>query len=142
MQPALSPDGKTIAFISDRKGKTTSGSWTPTAEDPRAVFTDKTQRALSPVWSPDGNYIIVQRQGTRQESGPEFAWTLVMYHKDGGSGIELVGKDKGPGWHSVYVMENISTSTYRSARHFLLAIPIQCSAARQLSPHEFANAQD
>jgi Tol biopolymer transport system component len=101
MQPRFSPDGKTIAFISDRKGQNNLWLMDADGKNPRAVFTDKTQRALSPVWSPDGNYIIVQRQGTRQESGPEFAWTLVMYHKDGGSGIELVGKDKGPGWHSV-----------------------------------------
>jgi Tol biopolymer transport system component len=101
MTPRFSPDGKTIAFISDRKGQNNLWLMDADGKNPRAVSTDKTQRALSPVWTPDGNYIIVQRQGTRPESGPEFAWTLVMYHKAGGSGIELVGKDKSPGWHSV-----------------------------------------
>ena len=101
MQPRFSPDGKTIAFISDRKGQNNLWLMDADGKNPRAVFTDKTQRALSPLWTPDGNYIVVQRQGTRPESGPEFNWTLVMYHKDGGSGIELVGKDKAPGWHSI-----------------------------------------
>ena len=31
----------------------------------RSVNIDKTQRAMSPVWTPDGNYIVMQRQGTR-----------------------------------------------------------------------------
>src|SRR5439155_1695293 len=70
-------------------------------KNPHTVFMEKTQRALSPVWTPDGNYIVIQRQGTRRESGPEFNWSLVMYHKSGGAGVELVGKDKAPGWHSI-----------------------------------------
>jgi Tol biopolymer transport system component len=101
MQPRYSPDGKTIAFISDRKGQNNLWLMDADGKNPRSVFSDKTQRALSPVWTPDGNYIVVQRQGTRVDSGPEFNWTLVLYHKDGGSGIELVAKDKGPGWHSI-----------------------------------------
>ncbi len=101
MQPRFSPDGKTIAFISDRKGQNNLWLMDADGKNPRAVFTDKTVRTLSPVWTLDGNYIVVQRQGTRPESGPEFNWTLVMYHRDGGSGIELVGKDKAPGWHSI-----------------------------------------
>jgi len=101
MQPRFSPDGKTIAFISDRKGQNNLWLMDADGKNSRAVFTDKTQRALSPVWTPDGNYIIVQRQGTRPESGPEFGWSLVMYHKSGGAGVELVAKDKAPGWHSI-----------------------------------------
>ncbi len=100
MTPRFSPDGKTIAFISDRKGQNNLWLMDADGKNPRAVFTDKTLRALSPVWTPDGNYIIVQRQGTRRGGSP-FAWSLVMYHKDGGSGIALVADDKGPGWHSI-----------------------------------------
>ena len=101
MTPRYSPDGKTIAFISDRKGQNNLWLMDADGKNPRAVFTDKTQRALSPVWTPDGNYIIVQRQGTRRDGGSPFGWSLVMYHRDGGSGVELVGSDKGPAWHSV-----------------------------------------
>src|SRR5580704_1482022 len=98
MTPRFSPDGKTIAFISDRKGQNNLWLMDADGKNPRAVATDKTLRALSPVWSPDGNYIIVQRQGTRRGGSP-FAWSLVMYHKDGGSGVVLVSDDKGPSWH-------------------------------------------
>src|SRR5208282_1101849 len=97
LTPRYSPDGKTIAFISDRKGQNNLWLMDADGKNPRAVFNDKTQRALSPVWTPDGNYIIVQRQGTRRGAGSPFAWSLVMYHRDGGAGIELVGNDKAPG---------------------------------------------
>ncbi len=73
--PRYSPDGKTIAFISDRKGQNNLWLMDADGKNPRAVFTDKTQRALSPVWTPDGNYLIVQRQGTRRDgSRPRLAF--------------------------------------------------------------------
>jgi len=49
MQPRYSPDGKTIAFISDRKGQNNLWLMDADGKNPRAVFTDKTQRALRPV---------------------------------------------------------------------------------------------
>ena len=58
-QPRFSPDGQTIAFISDRSGG--DNLWTM-----RMDFTDTTQVTmgnsglyLSPEWSPDGQYIVV-----------------------------------------------------------------------------------
>ena len=98
--PRFSPDGKTIAFVSDRKGQNNLWLMDADGKNPRPVFVDKGFRVLSPVWTPDGNYIIVQRQSTKPGEGA-FNWSLVMYHKDGGTGIELVPADKGPGWHSI-----------------------------------------
>ncbi len=99
--PRFSPDGKSIAFISDRKGQNNLWVMDADGKNPRQVYNDKTFRALAPVWTPDGNYIIVQRQGTRPGMGSPFGWSLVMYHKDGGSGITLVADDKNPGYHSI-----------------------------------------
>jgi Tol biopolymer transport system component len=100
MTPRYSPDGKTVAFVSDRGGQNNLWLMDADGKSPRPVFLDLGFRVLSPVWTPDGNYLIVQRQSTKPDD-IEFNWTLVLYHKDGGAGVELVPADKGPGWHTV-----------------------------------------
>ena len=100
MTPRFSPDGRTIAFVSDRKGQNNLWLMDADGKNPRPVFTDKGKRVLSPVWTPDGNYMAVQQQ-TLKPGETDFNWSVVMYHKDGGNGIELLGKDKAAGWHSV-----------------------------------------
>ncbi len=55
-------------------------------------------RVVEPVWTPDGEYVVVSRQtlGTPRTAG------LCLYHRDGGEGIELVGKDvRRAGWPSL-----------------------------------------
>ncbi len=100
MDPRFSPDGKTIAFISDRKGQNNLWLMDADGKNPRPVVTDQDTRMLSPVWTPDGKYLVVQRQSVKPESG-EFNWSLAMYYRNGGAGIEVVGKDKNAGWHSI-----------------------------------------
>jgi len=82
-QPAVSPDGGNLAFVSDR-----NGSWNLWVADinggnPRMVSDEKQWGIISPAWTPDGNYIVVTKTGTATE--------LTMYHVDGGSGISLSG---------------------------------------------------
>ena len=88
MQPRFSPDGKQIAFISDRKGGDNLWIMNADGSDMKAVSDAKRDLAHSPNWSPDGNYIAVNRGfvGARSIPGGEI-W---LYHKAGGSGYMLV----------------------------------------------------
>ena len=56
-QPAWSPDGKAIAFASDRGGK--SNVWATTLDGRTLTqITDDPASATSPSWSPDGREIV------------------------------------------------------------------------------------
>src|SRR5580693_8751190 len=99
-QPRFSPNGKQIAFISDRNGS--DNLWLINADgsqidgkDAKKVSEETDDQLGSPAWSPDGNYIVVRKYG--QYPGPTdyLRYTsLWMFHKDGGKGVELV-KSKG-----------------------------------------------
>ena len=90
-QPRISPDGKTIAFISDRRGQYNLWVMNADGSNPRAVFTDLNATALEPAWTPDGNYIVVRKGGRGGGDGGAPAGGIWMYHKDGGQGAQLVG---------------------------------------------------
>jgi Tol biopolymer transport system component len=100
--PRISPDGRHIAFISDRKGQ--SNLWIMDADggNPRAVFTDNNVRVATPAWTPDGQYVVVQYQRLPQggQGGSSGIW---MFHRDGGTGVELVSgtAQRGAAWPSV-----------------------------------------
>ena len=100
IHPVFSPDGSEIAFISDRNGQNNLWIMNADGTDPRAVFTDINIRAMEPVWTPDGEYIVVRQ--TDMNAGGLFSYGLFMYHRDGGTGIELVPyTTEMPGWPSV-----------------------------------------
>ena len=98
-QPRISPDGKIIAFISDRRGQ--NNLWLMDADggNPRPVFTDLNVTAAEPAWTPDGQYIVVRRTGSANPEAPGTGAGsgLYMYHKDGGQGIQLVASSGGRG---------------------------------------------
>jgi imidazolonepropionase-like amidohydrolase/Tol biopolymer transport system component len=93
-QPVFSPDGKRIAFISDRSGS--ENVWIAAADgsNARQITMDSDQeRFASPAWSADGHYVYASRR-----TKPFFAeYHLWMYHVDGGSGIQLTGLAQEPG---------------------------------------------
>ncbi|MCX5767494.1 MAG: amidohydrolase family protein [Gemmatimonadetes bacterium] len=98
-QPRVSPDGKTVAFISDRRGQNNLWVMDADGKNPRPVYTDLNVTAAEPAWTPDGQYVVVRRGGRGGgEGGAGGGSGLAMYHKDGGSGVMLVN---GGAWPSV-----------------------------------------
>ena len=90
-QPRISPDGKSIAFISDRRGQNNLWVMDADGKNPRPVYTDLNTTAAEPAWTPDGQYIVVRRGGRGGgEGGGGGGAGLAMYHKDGGQGVMLV----------------------------------------------------
>ncbi len=87
MQPRFSPDGKQIAFISDRDGGDNLWLMDIDGTNLSQVSQEKRDLVHSPNWSPDGNYIATRRGfvGARSIAGGEI-W---LYHKSGGTGYQL-----------------------------------------------------
>ncbi|MGH9346064.1 MAG: TolB family protein [Vicinamibacterales bacterium] len=97
--PRVSPDGRTIAFVSDRKGQNNLWLMDIDGTNPRPVFTSRDVRVFEPAWSPDGNWIVVRRQDVATPQPPQPTVGLWMYHRNGGSGVELVGREaRGAAW--------------------------------------------
>ena len=89
-QPTWSPDGKTIAFLTDRTG--VENLWLADADgsNPRAVSkdgrtNDRPQLMVTPAWTPDGQYIVVSKSRPPEPG----TFGLFMYHRDGGSGVRI-----------------------------------------------------
>ena len=85
VQPRFSPDGKRIAFVSDRDGAI--GLWTlPLDGGEPEKLASPGQRGdfASPEWSPDGQHVIVAKTsfGLR-------GYELWAYHIDGGKGVQI-----------------------------------------------------
>ncbi len=104
-QPRFSPDGKSIAFITDRRGQYNLWVMNADGSNPHPVFSDLNTVTMEPAWTPDGQFIIVKRGG-RGGGG------LWLDSKDGGTGTEVVGTGAtgrggggggtgGPAWPSV-----------------------------------------
>ena len=99
-QPRYSPDGRTIAFISDRTGQNNLWLMDADGANPRPVFSNKDVRAAEPTWTPDGRFVIVRRQDVKPRGGGGSG--LWMFAREGGDGVELVGRDRrGAAWPAV-----------------------------------------
>ena len=90
-EPRFSPDGRTLAFTSDRGG--IDNVWLADAdgENPRALTQEKDTYVRTPAWTPDGQYVVARKEdGARAGIPPVELW---MYHREGGDGVKLVSKD-------------------------------------------------
>lgn len=87
MQPKWSPDGRQIAFTSDRGGG--DNLWIMDADGSNPVQVSKESFRLlnQPEWSPDGQFIVGRKHFTSARSlGAGEIW---MYHRSGGGGVQM-----------------------------------------------------
>jgi len=86
-QPHFSPDGKSIAFVSDRSQS--DNLWVMNADgtSPRALTRENDQKFQSPTYTPDGKYVVASKGND-----------MFMYYVNGGTGgLRLTGTDTAAG---------------------------------------------
>ena len=90
MQPRYSPDGRFIAFTSDRKGGDNIFVLPVEGGEARQVTKESFRLLNSPTWSPDGQFIVARKHFTARRSlGAGEMW---LYHIAGGKGVQLTEK--------------------------------------------------
>jgi imidazolonepropionase-like amidohydrolase/Tol biopolymer transport system component len=91
MQPRFSPDGRQLAFTSDRGGGDNIWVMNADGSGARAITQENFTLLNNPTWSPDGRFIAARKHFTTQRSlGTGEIW---LYHARGaerGGGIALV----------------------------------------------------
>jgi imidazolonepropionase-like amidohydrolase/Tol biopolymer transport system component len=90
VQPRFSPDGRRIAFVTDRGGG--DNIWLMNRDGSgKVALTKEDFRLLNqPSWSPDGQYIVAKKHFTTGRSlGTGEVW---LYHVGGGGGVKLVAR--------------------------------------------------
>jgi Tol biopolymer transport system component/imidazolonepropionase-like amidohydrolase len=89
--PRFSPDGKTIAFTSDRGGMENLWLIDADGKNPRALTSEKDAYVRSAAWTPDGIYLVARKEESKRAGIPPVE--LWMYHRNGGGGIKLTSAD-------------------------------------------------
>jgi imidazolonepropionase-like amidohydrolase/Tol biopolymer transport system component len=88
VHPRFSPDGKRIAFTSDRGGGDNVWIMNADGSDKRQVTREEFRLLNQPTWSPDGRFIAAKKHFTTGRSlGTGEIW---LYHVSGGGGVPLV----------------------------------------------------
>ena len=116
IHPRFSPDGRRIAFTSDRGGGDNIWVMNLDGSDKRQVTKEDFRLLNQASWSPDGEYIVAKKHFTTQRSlGTGEIW---IYHVSGGGGVKLVARSSeelqkelgepvyAPGGDAVYYTRN------------------------------------
>ncbi len=90
MQPRFSPDGKRLAFISDRAGGDNIWTMDVDGSDMEQITKESFRLLNNPTWHPRGDFIAGRKHFTTSRSlGVGEIW---LYSTKGGSGVQLVEK--------------------------------------------------
>jgi Tol biopolymer transport system component len=95
-QPRWSPDGRSIAFASDRSGSDNIWTVAPDGSELRAVTTEHDGGLTAPSWSPDGEYLVARKDPTLNRRGSAELW---LYHRTGTRGVALTSRSIEPGFN-------------------------------------------
>ncbi len=114
VQPRFSPDGESVAFVSDRSGG--DNLWTMRLDktDTTQVSRGNSSLFLSPEWAPDGEYIVVSRSGGLGGSA-----NLFMYHTERASPIAIPGS--GPSFPGLAGLKRIGAAFSPDGRYIWYA---------------------
>src|SRR5688500_12374972 len=90
MQPRYSPNGKWIAFTSDRSGGDNVWIMNRDGSEPKQISKETFRLLNSPSWSPDSEFLVARKHFTSERSlGAGEMW---IYHRSGGDGLQMTKK--------------------------------------------------
>lgn len=92
--PSFSPDGRQVAFVSDRSGA--SNLWVVNSDgsNPRAITRTERFHYVSPTWTSDGRAILVSRNNSFRNGGP---YDFYLIHVLGGNTQRITSPPQGGG---------------------------------------------